>query len=109
MAGKYLKTSECRLKRLTSRQHTTTGPKLQKVMQYTMSGWPTKFNFELNEYHKYRGEFACCGGLLIKVDQIVVLETLRAKLLDCLQRAHNGVVATLRLTRDSFFLARYHK
>jgi hypothetical protein len=85
------------------RQHTATDPKLQKVMQYTMSGWPTKFRSELNEYHKYREEFACCGGLLIKVDRIVVPEALRAKLLDCLYHAHNGVVATLRLARDSLF------
>jgi hypothetical protein len=70
------------------------------MLQYTMSMWPTKFNCELNEYHKYR---ACCGGLLIKVDRILVPETLRAKLLDCLHHAHNGVVATLRLARDSLF------
>jgi hypothetical protein len=85
------------------RQHTATDPKLQKMMQYTMSGWPTKFNSELNEYHKYREKCTCCGGLLIKVDRIVVPETLRAKLLDCLHRTHNGVVATLRLARDSLF------
>jgi hypothetical protein len=69
------------------RQHTVTDPKLQKVMQYTMSEWPTKFNSEINEYHKYCEEFAGCGGLLIKVYRIVVPETLRAKLLDCLHRA----------------------
>jgi hypothetical protein len=34
------------------RQHMATDPKLQKVMQYNMSGWPTNFNFELHEYHK---------------------------------------------------------
>jgi hypothetical protein len=70
---------------------------------YAMSGWLKKFNSELHEYHKYREEFACFGGLLIKVDRIVVPETLRAKLLDWLHRAHNGVVATLRLSRDSLF------
>jgi hypothetical protein len=89
------------------RQHTVTDPKLQKVMQYTMSEWPTKFNSEINEYHKNCEEFASCGGLLIKVDRIVYIyivpETLRAKLLDCLHRAHNGVVATLRLAKDSLF------
>jgi hypothetical protein len=37
------------------------------------------------------------------VDCIVVPETLQAKLLDCLHLAHNDVVATLRLTRDSLF------
>jgi hypothetical protein len=45
--------------------------------------------------HKYIEEFACCGGLLIKVDRIVVPKTLRAKLLDFLHLAHNGVVATI--------------
>jgi hypothetical protein len=24
---------------------------LEKMMQYTMSGWPTNFNSEMNEYH----------------------------------------------------------
>jgi hypothetical protein len=37
---------------------TATDPKLQKMMHYTMSGWPTKFNSELNEYHKNSEEFA---------------------------------------------------
>jgi hypothetical protein len=41
--------------------------------------------------------------MLNKVDRIVVPETLRAKLLDYLHRAHNSVVATLRLARDSKF------
>jgi hypothetical protein len=48
--------------------------------------------------------FACYGDLLLKVDRIVVPETLRTTLLDCLHRAHNGV-ATLRF----IILARYHK
>jgi hypothetical protein len=47
--------SECNLQPSVSdekideiRHKTATDPKLQKVMQYTMSGWPTKFNSELN-------------------------------------------------------------
>ena len=72
------------------RQRTMSDPTLQRVIHFTLHGWPNQsrsIDPSLKVYHAERANLTYTDGLLLYCDRLVIPATMR---LDILERIHEG-------------------
>jgi transposase InsO family protein len=73
---------------------TAEDPVLTAAMQYTIDGWPTygkEVPDELKEYFDVRAHLSVAQGLLIYDDRIVIPQSKRKDVLQCIHEGHMGI------------------
>ncbi|GFO35007.1 Pol polyprotein [Plakobranchus ocellatus] len=68
--------------------HDTT---LQKVITYTLNGWPDKTSENLSKFRQVAGKLSVRDGLLIMEQRVVIPESERAQVLGKLHKSHQGI------------------
>ncbi|KAK7107196.1 hypothetical protein V1264_015153 [Littorina saxatilis] len=73
------------------RAATVHDPELQKVISYTLNGWPSTVNEQFRPYQLVQGELSLVDGLLVYNDRIVVPSKERKNVLQKLHETHQGL------------------
>ena len=70
---------------------TTNDPMLQRVVHYTVHGWPTTISDDLREYHANRNLLSHHEGLLYHGKRLVIPPVARDDTLVQLHKGHQGI------------------
>ncbi|GFO00161.1 Pol polyprotein [Plakobranchus ocellatus] len=70
---------------------TVHGTTLQKVITYTLNGWPDKTSENLSKFRQVAGKLSVRDGLLIMEQRVVIPESERAQVLGKLHKSHQGI------------------
>ena len=76
------------------RQITMTDPTIQKVIHFTLHGWPNQsrsIDPSIRTYHVERAYLSYSDGLLLYCDRIVIPAAMRNDILDCIHDGHWGI------------------
>jgi hypothetical protein len=73
------------------RAATVHDPELQKVINYTLNGWPSTVAEQFRPYQIVQGELSLADGLLVYNDRIVVPVKERKMILQKLHETHQGL------------------
>ena len=69
-------------------------PTIQKVIHFTLHGWPNQsrsIDPSLHAYHAERAYLSYADGLLLHCDRIVIPPIMRKDMLDCIHEGHWGI------------------
>ena len=81
------------------RTETSKDPVLSILNSVTMTGWPDERKSvpeEIRGFWSYREEVTADNGVLFKLDQVIVLSSLRAEMLRKIHKAHQGYDSSIR-------------
>ena len=81
-------------------RHTRNDPRLSKVYEITMRGWPAHGNPMFPEFSARRDQLSVCLGTLLCGSHVVVPAKLRARVLETLHEGHLGTVKMKSLARS---------
>jgi hypothetical protein len=85
------------------KKETAEDPKLQKLAEYIISGWPDEPVSELLVYKTFRDELAISNGIILKGERVLVPETLRESCLSLAHASHLGAEKTVMFARSTVF------
>ena len=71
-----------------------------------LNGWPHSLQLTpsaIKPYYTFRDEITYVDGLCFKGNKIIIPETLRPEVLNCIHEAQLGIVKSIRLARDTVF------
>jgi hypothetical protein len=83
------------------REATDNDRDLQRVMSYTLEGWPQHVHAALNEYKNVQAELSVSDGLLIYQNRVVVPASQRKQVLEKLHESHQGITKSRELAKQS--------
>ncbi|XP_063960476.1 uncharacterized protein K02A2.6-like [Lytechinus pictus] len=75
-------------------------------MESVKEGWPEMkqdADKEIRQYWQYRDKITTEGGLLLKLQKVIIPSSMRKLMLEKLHQSHHGVEKTKRLARDVLF------
>nr|XP_054768172.1 uncharacterized protein K02A2.6-like [Lytechinus pictus] len=87
-------------------KQTQADPELRKLMESVKEGWPEMkqdADKEIRQYWQYRDDITTEGGLLFKLQKVIIPSSMRKLMLEKLHQSHQGVEKTKRLARDVLF------
>lgn len=87
-------------------QETKNDPTLSKLMEIVVQGWPQtvkELPETLRPYWSYRDELSIEDGIILKGERIIIPSSMKAKILNQLHCAHQGIEKTKLLARDSVY------
>jgi hypothetical protein len=88
------------------RTGTALDSQLSCLSQVIMEGWPEDFKsvpMPARDFWSYRDELTVQNGIILKGQQVLIPETVRADILQQLHASHLGIDKTRRLARQSVF------
>ncbi|XP_014663369.1 PREDICTED: uncharacterized protein K02A2.6-like [Priapulus caudatus] len=94
------------LKQQALQKETTQDPVLQKVKEFTHTGWPATIQElpnELRPYWPFRDELGMSNGVIFKGRQVIVPQSMRTDILQQLHSGHQGIEKMRLLARQSVY------
>ena len=78
----------------------------QKLIHMIQSGFPISKQscpHEVKEYFRYREDLSVCDGLILVKSRVLITQSLRREILECLHSAHQGVQGMKARVAESIF------
>lgn len=103
-AVEYIPVSDLRLEQI--RRESLSDPDIQMLIQFIIEGWPDvkkELPDQLRVFWKHRDELYTQNGLIYRNNRILIPTKIRAEILERLHSSHSGIVATIKLARDTVF------
>jgi hypothetical protein len=85
------------------RRETSQDPRMQKLVEYIISGWPEDLMPELTVYKTFRDQLAVSNGIIQKGERVLIPEALRESCLALAHASHLGYEKTLMYAKTTVF------
>jgi len=85
---------------------TARDPSLQSLMKVIQNGFPPSKQLcpdNVKEYYRYREELSVADGIILFKNRVLIPQSLRAEILECLHSAHQGIQGMKARASESVF------